>query len=89
MWPDSSETQQLLDSARAGDAAARQRLFDRHRDALRRAVGLRMDPVLRRRLDASDIVQDVLVEAHRRLSDYLRIGGCRFSSGCGNWPGTG
>src|SRR4051794_16121947 len=24
------------------------------------------------RLDASDIVQDVLIEAHRRLSDYLR-----------------
>ncbi len=35
-------------------------------------VGLRMDPMLGRRLDASDIVQDVLVEADRRLADYLR-----------------
>ena len=78
MWPDSSETQQLLDSARAGDAAARQRLLDRHREALRRVVGLRMDPVLRRRLDASDIVQEVLIEAHRRLSDYLAAGGMPF-----------
>jgi RNA polymerase sigma-70 factor, ECF subfamily len=71
MWPDSSETQQLLDLARAGDAAARNSLLERHREALRRMVGLRMDPLLRRRLDASDIVQDVLVEADRRLADYL------------------
>ncbi len=78
MWPDSSETQQLLDSARAGDTAARQRLLDRHRDSLRRVVGLRMDPVLRRRLDASDIVQEVLIEAHRRLSDYLTAGNMPF-----------
>ena len=78
MWPDSSETQQLLASARAGDAAARERLLDRHREALRRVVGLRMDPVLRRRLDASDIVQDVLVEANRRLTDYLEQSGMPF-----------
>ena len=71
MWPDSSQTQQLLDAARAGDAAARSDLLERHRDALARMVGLRMDPLLKRRLDASDIVQDVLVEAHRRLADYL------------------
>jgi len=30
-----------------------------------------MDPVLGRRVDASDIVQDVMVEASRRLTDYL------------------
>jgi RNA polymerase sigma-70 factor (ECF subfamily) len=72
MWPDSSETQVLLRSAGAGDAAARNQLLERHRQALRRMVGLRMDPMLGRRLDASDIVQDVLVEADRRLADYLR-----------------
>jgi RNA polymerase sigma-70 factor (ECF subfamily) len=72
MWPDSSETQALLSSARAGDATARNHLLERHREALRRMVGLRMDPVLKRRLDASDIVQDVLIEADRRLADYLQ-----------------
>ena len=41
-------------------------------------IGLRMDPALRRRLDASDIVQDVLVEAHRRLADYLQAAGMPF-----------
>jgi RNA polymerase sigma-70 factor (ECF subfamily) len=78
MWPDSSETQQLLAAARAGDAAARNRLLDRHREALRRMVALRMDQLLKRRLDASDIVQDVLVEANRRLSDYLASSGMPF-----------
>ncbi len=71
MWPDSTETQELLSSALAGDAAARNRLFERHRDVLRRMVGLRMDRAVQSRLDASDIVQDVLVEANRRLADYL------------------
>jgi RNA polymerase sigma-70 factor, ECF subfamily len=71
MWPDSSETQELLAAARVGDAQARNRLLERHRDALRRMVGLRMDRAVQGRLDASDIVQDVLVEADRRLTDYL------------------
>jgi RNA polymerase sigma-70 factor (ECF subfamily) len=71
MWPDACETQQLLESARGGDADARGRLLARHRDALRRLIGLRLDPALGRRVDASDIVQDVLLDADRRLVDYL------------------
>jgi RNA polymerase sigma-70 factor (subfamily 1) len=78
MWPDSCETQELLASARDGDPAARERLLARHREALRRIVGLRIDPALRRRVDASDIVQDVLIEAHRRLPDYLQTGQMPF-----------
>ena len=71
MWPDSDETRELLAAARSGDAQATNRLLERHRDALRRMVGLRMDRAIERRLDASDIVQDVLVEANRRLAEYL------------------
>lgn len=78
MWPDSSQTRQLLDAARDGDAAAHNALLERHREGLRRMIGLRMDRVLQRRVDASDIVQDVLVEAHRRLSDYLQASGMPF-----------
>ncbi|MEX0679585.1 MAG: sigma-70 family RNA polymerase sigma factor [Pirellulales bacterium] len=78
MWPDSSETKQLLAAARGGDEAARNALLDRHRLALRRMVGMRMDRGLKRRVDASDIVQDVLVEANRRLAEYLESSGMPF-----------
>ncbi|MEO0530452.1 MAG: sigma-70 family RNA polymerase sigma factor [Planctomycetota bacterium] len=71
MWPRTDDTEELLASVRRGDADARDKLFDRHRNAIRRMVDLRMDRVLERRVDASDIVQDTLIEANRRLSDYL------------------
>lgn len=72
MWPDATQTGELLAEARQGDQAAVNRLLERHREALRRMVQLRMDQAIRRRVDASDIVQEVLIEAHRRLADYLR-----------------
>jgi len=61
----------LLDRARRGDAAAIDGLLARHRESIRRMIDRRMDRVVQRRVDASDIVQDVLVEANRRLGDYL------------------
>lgn len=72
MWPQSDQTQQLLDDARLGDADAVNRLLDRHRDALRRMIQMRLDQKIQRRVDVSDVVQDVLMEANRRLRDYLR-----------------
>jgi RNA polymerase sigma-70 factor (ECF subfamily) len=72
MWPDSSETQELLVHALDGDATAINSLLSRHREALRRMVELRMDRALARRVDASDVVQDVLVEANRRMTEYLK-----------------
>ncbi len=72
MWPDSSQTQNLLAQARNGEPAAINELLDRHREALRRMIDLRMDRILERRVDASDIVQDVLIEANRRLDEYLQ-----------------
>jgi RNA polymerase sigma-70 factor (ECF subfamily) len=71
MWPDSEQTADLLAAAGDGNPGAVNRLLDRHREALRRMVELRMDQALRRRVDASDIVQDVLIEANRRLTEYL------------------
>lgn len=72
MWPEQPETQRLVDEAQNGKAEAIEQLLTSHREPLRRMIGLRLDPALAARLDASDIVQDVLLEAHRRLSDYLR-----------------
>ncbi len=61
----------LLDQVRGGDADAVNRLLERHRNAIRRMIDNRMDRVIERRVDASDIVQDVMIEANRRLGDYL------------------
>ncbi len=71
MWPDQTKTQELLLGARQGDDSAVNRLLDRHRQALRRMVQLRLDQKIQGRIDVSDIVQDVLVEANRRLPQYL------------------
>ncbi|MAT70262.1 MAG: RNA polymerase factor sigma-70 [Planctomycetaceae bacterium] len=71
MWPEKDKTEQLLAEAQGGDGEAVNRLLDRHRDAVRRMIDLRMDRVLKRRVDASDIVQEVMIEANRRLTDYL------------------
>ena len=75
MWPESEKTQELLAGAKDGDLAAVNRLMDRHRDSLRRMVQLRLDQKIQRRIDVSDVVQDVLIEANRRLQDYLQTAG--------------
>jgi RNA polymerase sigma-70 factor (ECF subfamily) len=67
----SVDTRQLLDAAERGDPAALNELLDRHRAHLRRLVQLRLDRALARRVDASDVVQDVLLEANQRLKEYL------------------
>jgi len=66
------DTDHLLARAAAGDAAARDDLLRRHRGRLRRMVAVRADPRLAARVDPSDVVQDTLAEAHRRLDEYLR-----------------
>jgi RNA polymerase sigma-70 factor (ECF subfamily) len=72
MWPEQPQIDPLLEEVRRGDAAAVERLLTVHREPLRRMIGLRLDPALAARVDASDIVQDVMFEAHRRLQDYLK-----------------
>ncbi len=71
IWPDGDRTRELLSGAKSGDESAVDQLLDRHRDSLRRMVGMRLDNRLQQRVDVSDVVQDVLVEANRRLNDYL------------------
>jgi RNA polymerase sigma-70 factor (ECF subfamily) len=72
MWPTPNDTQILLDQARDGDVAAVDQLLARHREPVRRLIDLRLDPAIVQRLDASDVVQDVLLEASRRLQEYLK-----------------
>jgi RNA polymerase sigma-70 factor (ECF subfamily) len=72
MWPESQRVRELLDRAKSGDGAAADELLALCREPLRRAVDLRLDPKLAHREDASDVVQKVLIDAHRRFQDYLR-----------------
>jgi RNA polymerase sigma-70 factor (ECF subfamily) len=69
--PAAPDTDELLDRA-ASESAARGALLDRHRARLRRMVAVWLDPRLSARLDPSDVIQDVLAEADRRLDAYLR-----------------
>src|SRR5262245_39565819 len=66
------DTDELLRRSAAGDRAARGALLQRHRGRLRRMVAVRLDARLGARLDPSDVVQETLAEADRRLDDYLR-----------------
>jgi RNA polymerase sigma-70 factor (ECF subfamily) len=66
------ETEQLLDRVVAGDGRARQRVLERHRARLRRMVAVHLDRRVAVRVDPSDVVQEALAEADRRLDDYAR-----------------
>src|SRR5215467_14124876 len=66
------DTEELLQRASAGDTAARQQLLLRHQQRLRQMVAVRIDRRLAARVDPSDLVQEVLMDAHEKLSDYLR-----------------
>jgi RNA polymerase sigma-70 factor (ECF subfamily) len=68
--PDDSDA--LLRGAAGGDPLSVRALLERHRQRLSRMVALRLDPRLSARLDASDIVQETLADAARKLSDYAR-----------------
>jgi RNA polymerase sigma-70 factor (ECF subfamily) len=65
------DTDQLIEQARQGDDHARQQLLMRHQDRLRRMVACHLDRRLAARVDPSDVVQEALAEAARRLDDYL------------------
>jgi RNA polymerase sigma-70 factor, ECF subfamily len=67
-----SDVEDLLRRAAAGDVTARELLLARHRDRLRRMVALRIDGRMSSRVDPSDVVQDVMIEACRLLPEYLQ-----------------
>jgi len=62
----------LLSRAGDGDPAARDELLKRHRARLRQLVSLRLDRRLAARVDPSDVVQETLAEAARKLATYMR-----------------
>src|SRR5688500_2334843 len=72
MADDSSEIGGRLARAGAGDDRAVGDLVARYRDRLKRMVRLRLSRHLQGRVDDSDVLQDALLEASRRLGEYLQ-----------------
>src|SRR5262245_30843192 len=67
-----NESECLAERLLAGDRGAVEELFVRHRKRLRAMVELRLDWMLRGRLDASDVLQDAYLDVQSRIDAYLR-----------------
>jgi RNA polymerase sigma-70 factor, ECF subfamily len=66
------DTDLLIRNAAAGDSTALERLLERHRNRLCRMITLRLDERVAARVDASDVVQEALSDAARKLVNYAR-----------------
>ena len=64
--------EELLTRLKSGDEKALGELYSLHRDRLKQMLEFRMDRRLRGRADASDILQEVYIDAHERMRHYLK-----------------
>jgi RNA polymerase sigma-70 factor (ECF subfamily) len=72
MTPSDAQLEELLARAAGGDDSACQQLLVAHRERLCRMIATHLDRRLAARIDASDLVQETLLEAAQKLADYLR-----------------
>ncbi|MEM7313176.1 MAG: sigma-70 family RNA polymerase sigma factor [Planctomycetota bacterium] len=68
----SPEEKELIALARAGNETALSKLFDSHRERLKRMILLRMDRRIQPRVDASDVLQEAYVELASQLANYAK-----------------
>lgn len=61
----------LLERARSGDAAAREQLFAKCRNYVMVLAKTQVEGWMRTKVDASDLVQQTLMEAHRGFADFV------------------
>ncbi|MCA9212203.1 MAG: sigma-70 family RNA polymerase sigma factor [Planctomycetales bacterium] len=66
------DTGLLLDRMQNGDLQACDQLLERHRRRLRKMIQIRLDTRLVARVDPSDIVQDTMAEAAKRLPRFAQ-----------------
>lgn len=62
--------QGLVDKAANGDESALATILDIYRDRLRRMVLMRLNPLLRSRLNPSDVLQESFIDARRQFAEY-------------------
>lgn len=70
MDTDTISDESLAKLAASGDENALTRLFDRHRDRLRRVIALRLDSRVQARVDASDVMQEAYIDLVQQLPNY-------------------
>jgi RNA polymerase sigma-70 factor (ECF subfamily) len=70
--PSEHDTEELLQRLAHGDDEARGLLLRRYRSRLRQMIAICLDRRLRVRSDPSDVVQEALADADRKLVDYAR-----------------
>lgn len=66
-----TEDIELAGLAADGDSTALRTLLESQRPQLQRFIEMRIDAQLRRRVDASDVLQETFLRAHQKLGDYL------------------
>src|SRR5579871_5640145 len=67
---DHASVSELLERARTGDEAARDKLFAICRNYVAIAARAEMASWLKAKVDASDLVQQTLLEAHRGMANF-------------------
>jgi RNA polymerase sigma-70 factor (ECF subfamily) len=72
MGNEPGDTERWLQRLRQGDADALAALLDCYRPRLRQMVRLRMDRQLAARVDPSDVIQEVYLDAQRQIRAYLQ-----------------
>jgi RNA polymerase sigma-70 factor (ECF subfamily) len=65
-----SEPERLMQLARHSDGSALGELFESYRSYLVLLTRLRIDPILKGKLDPADVVQEVFLEAHRDFAAF-------------------
>ena len=78
MHEEKPDTDQLLAEASAGDRSAALEVLQRCRPRLRQMVAMRLDPRVSARVDPSDVVQEAMAEALKKLPAYLRCPSVSF-----------
>lgn len=65
-------SEELRSLAGSGDKNGVRQVIERYRGRLKKMVAVRIDPRLSARVDPSDIVQEAVMDAETRLSEYLK-----------------
>src|SRR5690348_10625665 len=68
---EAAEVDPILSRAAAGDAMAWGALLARHQERLRTVISFRLDPRLRGRVDAADVLQEVFIAATTRRNEFF------------------